>query len=184
MSYAKRMKIYFARHGRSNYNDRRLCNADPAVNVYLTPVGEEQAKMLALTLMDIKIEHIFVSELKRTQQTAKIINEFHCAPIEVDPLLNDHRSGFEGKPFPMLKKALDAAGNRWTVRFNDGESIEDMKERVAAFLDELRTKPYEIVLVVTSQWIVRAAVALVQGLNNEDAWKLEVEQGSYLELEV
>lgn len=184
MSYAKGMKAYFARHGRTNYNDLRLCNADPTVDVHLTSEGKKQAKTLAELLKDAKIEYIFVSQLKRTQQTAKIVNTFHSIPIEVDPLLNDHRSGFEGKPFTLLQQALDMADNKWTVHFNDGESIEDMKQRVANFLDELRTKPYEVVLVVTSGWIIRAAAAILQGLTNEEAWKLEVEQGSYIEFEV
>lgn len=131
------MKIYFVRHGRTNYNDLELCNADPSVDVYITPTGVEQAKTLARKLKDVPIDRIYVSELKRTQQTAAIVNEFHNAAIEIAPLLDDHRSGFEGKPAKLLMDALDEAEDRWTVRFNDGESIEDMKERVAKFLDEL-----------------------------------------------
>ncbi len=178
------MKVYFARHGRTNYNDLRLCNADPSVDVHITPEGTEQAKVLAEKLKETPIDHIFVSELKRTQQTAEIVNAFHHVPIEVDPLLNDHRSGFEGRPFTLLAKAMDEAENRWTVRFNDGESVEDMKKRVADFLDELNTKPYNTVLVVTSKWIIQAAVVIVKGVSNEEAWELDVVQGDYVELEV
>jgi len=178
------MKIYFARHGRTNYNDLELCNADPTVNVHITPVGVKQAKALAERLKETPIDCIFVSELKRTQQTAEIVNMFHHAPIEIAPLLNDHRSGYEGKSAKLLMEALDKAENRWTARFNDGESIEDMKQRVAEFLDELKTKPYDVVLIVTSQWIIHAAVAIIQNISNEEAWKLEVEQGSCLELAI
>lgn len=178
------MKIYFARHGRTNYNDLGFCNADPSVDVYLTPEGIEQAKVLALKLKEVPIERIHISELKRTLQTAEIVNEFHHIDIEVDPLLNDHRSGFEGKPAKLLMKALDESGHRWTVRFNDGESIDDMKQRVARFIDELRNKPYDSVLIVTSQWVIQAAVATIQGISNEKAWELNVQQATYLELEV
>ena len=178
------MKIYFARHGRTNYNDLQLCNADPTIDVYITDTGAEQAITLANKLKDVRLERIFVSELKRTQQTAKIVNRFHHVPIEIASLLNDHRSGYEGKPVKLLMEALDNAEDRWTARFNDGESIEDMKQRVAAFLDQLKTKPYDTVLVVTSQWIIHAAVAIIKGDSNEEAWKLEVGQGSCLELEV
>jgi len=176
------MKVYFARHGRTNYNDLRLCNADPSVDVYLTPQGKEQAEALAHNLEGVPIEHIFVSELKRTQQTAEVVNTFHNVPVEIAPLLNDHRSGFEGKPFVLLKEALDAADDPWTVRFNDGESIEDMKKRVEKFLDELKGKPYSTVLIVTSQWIIHAAVAIIKNISNEEAWKLDVQQGDYREL--
>jgi broad specificity phosphatase PhoE len=184
MSYAEGMKIYFARHGRTNYNDLELCNADPSVDVHITPVGREQARALAERLKDVPLERIYVSELGRTQQTAAFVNEFHHVPVETVPLLNDHRSGYEGKPAKLLLEALDKASDRWTARFNDGESIEDMKQRVAQFLNELKTQPYESVLIVTSQWIIQAAAAIIKNIPNEEAWKLEVEQGSCLAFEV
>lgn len=178
------MKIYFARHGRTNYNDLELCNADPTVDVHITDTGIEQAETLAKDLKDVHLEHIFVSELKRTQQTAEIINHFHHIPIEVTSLLNDQRSGYESKPSRLFLEALDHVEDRWTAHFNDGESVEDMKRRVTAFLDQLKNKSYDTVLVVTSQWVIYAAIAIIRGISNEEAWKSSVEPGSCRELEV
>jgi probable phosphoglycerate mutase len=178
------MKIYFARHGRTNYNDLRLCNADPLVDVYITSEGIQQAEDLAEKLKESPIDHIFISELKRTRQTAEIVNTFHHAPMEVAPLLNDHRSGFEGKSFTLLMDAMDKAENKWTARFNDGESVEDMKKRVTEFLNELRAEPYDTVLVVTSKWIISAAIAIIKNISNEEAWEIDPEQGSYIQLEI
>lgn len=179
------MKLYIARHGRTNYNDLGLCNADPTVDVHLTPEGIEQAKALADKLKQLSFDHIFVSELKRTQQTADIVNRFHNLSIEIDSRLNDGRSGFEGKPFSEYSKAFEAAPNKWTARFNDGESVEDIKERVADFLSELRTRPYQAVLIITSQWIIQALlVVLRQVSDNSEAWDIEVPQGSYIELDI
>jgi broad specificity phosphatase PhoE len=78
--------------------------------------------------------------------------------------------------------ALDAADDRWTARFNGGESIEDMKQRVAEFLEDLKGKPYDTVLIVTSQWVIFSAIATIRNISNEEAWKLEVEPGSCLEV--
>src|SRR5437868_14596557 len=128
------MKLYLARHGWTNYNDLRLCNADPTVDVHLTPTGVSQAEALADKLKQTALDHIIVSELKRTQQTAEIVNRFHHLEIEVDARLNDGRSGFEGKPFSEYARALDAADNRWTAHFNGGESVEDIRDLVADFM--------------------------------------------------
>jgi broad specificity phosphatase PhoE len=80
--------------------------------------------------------------------------------------------------------AMDAAENKWTARFNDGESIEDMKNRVAEFLNKLKAEPYNSVLIVTSGWVIRVAVAIIQDISNEEAWTIDAEQGNYLELEI
>lgn len=184
MHHNEVMKIYLARHGRTNYNDLDLCNSDPSVNVHITPEGIEQSKSLASKLKDVSIDRIFVSELKRTRQTAEIVNQFHHKTIETEALLNDHHSGFEGKPAHQLNDALDDAQNKWTVRFNGGESIEDMKNRVAAFLKKIRAEPCEAVLVVTSGWVIRVAVAIFQNISLEEAWTVDAEQGDYLEFTV
>ena len=184
LSYSRVMRIYIARHGRTNYNDLGLCNADPSVDVHLTEQGIEQAKALAQKLKEVPFDRIFVSELGRTRQTADIVNEFHGVDIEVDPLLNDHRSGFEGKSAELLMQALDESSDRWTASFNDGESIEDMKQRVAMFIDKLKSEDYKSVLVVTSGWVVQAAVAILKNISNEEAWGLDVQQATYIGFDI
>jgi broad specificity phosphatase PhoE len=182
--YYRVMKLYLARHGRTNYNDHNLCNADPSVDVHLTEAGIMQAKALADKLQRIPIDHIFVSELKRTQQTAEIVNATRNIPAEIAPLLNDHRSGFESKSAQLLMEALDASDDRWNARFNDGESIEDMKARAATFLAELRNKPYESVLIITSGWVIYVVLAIILNISNEEAWLTDIEQGSYIEVSI
>jgi broad specificity phosphatase PhoE len=184
MSYAKRMKIYFARHGRTNYNDLDLCNEDPDIDVHITPVGVKHAEALAEKLKDVSIDRIFVSEMRRTQQTAEIVNQFRHVAIEVEPLLNDHRSGYEGKSASLLIAAMNAAEDRWTVRFNGGESVEDLKGRVVKFLDKLKAEPYDTVLVVTSGWVIRMATAIIKDTSNEEAWKTDAKQGGYVEFDI
>jgi broad specificity phosphatase PhoE len=128
------MKLYIARHGRTNYNDLGLCNADPSVDVHLTELGLAQAQQLAEKLRQTHLDTIYISELPRTRQTAEVVNTFHRLPITVDPLLNDGLSGFEGKPATELMAVLDAADNRWTTKLNGGESIEEIKKRAGVFL--------------------------------------------------
>lgn len=178
------MKLYLVRHTLTNYNEQDLCNGDPAVDVYLTPTGIKQAEALASKLQKTPFDHVFVSEFKRTRQTAEIINQFHNLKLEVDPRLNDIRSEFEGKPFADYVTALEAASDKWTARFNGGESIEDIRQRAAEFIDELRAKSYDAVLIVTSEWIIRVILAHLRHLTNEEAWELTIMQGGYLELDV
>ena len=175
------MKLYVARHGQTNYNDLGLCNSDPKTDVHLTKIGVKQAENLASKLKDAKIDQIFVSELKRTQQTADKVNQFHNAPVQVDARLNDNRTGYEGRHYSEYNAALDRSNDKWSVRLNDGESLEDVKERVRSFLEDLKAESYGSVLIVTSMSIVQAIYGILTGHSNQEAWEFEVEKASCTE---
>jgi len=178
------MKLLLVRHGQTNYNELGLNNSDPSVDVHLTETGIQQVEALAEKLRGTPIGQIYISELPRTRQTADMINKFHNAPIEVDPRLNDIRTGYENKSAIDYFAALDAAPDRWNQRFDDGESVEDIKIRVASFIADLKMKPYETVLVVTSRDLINAAYGLITNISNQEAWNHHVDKGSCLELEM
>lgn len=178
------MKLYIARHGRSNYNDLELFNSYPSVDVHLTELGIEQATKLSEQLKEVPIEVIYTSELRRTKQTADIVNENHHVQLIASSLLNDHISGFDDKPYAEYDVLYDAAENPWSVRFNGGESLEDTKVRVNEFLEMLKTQKYENVLVVTSMTIVQAFYGVLNNLPPEETWSVTVDTGSYSEFEV
>lgn len=161
------MKVYVARHAETNYNVLELCNDDPTIDVHLTPKGIDQAKSLGANLNTVNFGLIITSDFPRTKETAKIVNEHRNVPIIADSRINDVLTGFEGKPVNEFREARRNAQNRWTVRFNGGESFEDEKLRVKAFLDDLRKRPEECVLVVTHQAIARLIYAYVNQIPNE-----------------
>ena len=177
------MKVYVARHAETNYNVLGLCNDDPSIGVYLTPKGIKQAKLLAATLKSVEFDLIIISEFSRTKETAEILNQHHNAPIIVDPRINDVLTGFEGKPAKEFREARYKAENRWTVRLNDGESFEDEKIRVQAFLNDLQKRPERCVLVVTHQAIARLIYASIHHLPNEKVDDVEVSNTHCFEFE-
>ncbi len=88
-----------------------LCNSDPNTDVHLTQTGITQAGMLAKKLKAVNFDHVYVSQLRRTQQTAEVINKSHKAPVIIDSRLNDNRTGFDNQPsadfYEAMKKAKD-----------------------------------------------------------------------------
>ncbi len=68
------MKLIITRHAETNYNVAGLVNYDPAIDVFLTENGIRQAEELAEELRNKPIDLIIPSRLKRTKQTATIIN--------------------------------------------------------------------------------------------------------------
>jgi broad specificity phosphatase PhoE len=178
------MKLYVARHGQTNYNDLGLCNSDPKTDVHLTQAGHAQAENLSRKLKTVQLDQLFVSELKRTFETANIVNKCHDVPIAVDSRLNDNRSGFENKSSLAYIAALDAVDDKWTVRLNGGESLDDVKDRARSFLDDLTTQEYGSVLIVTHKVIVQAIYGILNNRSNQEAWDYAVDQASCTEFEL
>ena len=176
------MKLYLMRHGRTNYNDRELCNDDPARDVHLTAEGIKQAEGAAERLRGVALERIVTSELPRTRQTAEIVNRHHGVPIDPHPALNDIRSGFDGRPVADYFAAT--AADPLHIRANGGESLLDHKARVLPFLDWLREQPQQALLVVAHEETLRVFKARFEGIADERMRELHFANCEVLEYEL
>ncbi len=161
------MKLIVIRHGQTNYNVKHWCNSRPDPKVHLTTLGRQQAKAAAEKLKKEKIDVVFISELYRSRQTAFIVNRYHHAHVIMDKRLNDRAVGCEDQPVDIFYAWRDKQKNPWTGRFRDGESYEDMKKRVAAFLKDLSKMDYKNVLIVSHLPILKAMRGYFKGLTNE-----------------
>jgi len=173
------MKLYITRHGHTNYNELGLSNADPSVDVYLTKLGKQQAQQLAESLKDVELDVIIVSHLKRTRETADIINQYHHVPIRVDKRIGDNITGFEGRPVSEYFAARDAAPDKWAFKPAGAESRYDVRERVANFLDDLRKASYSTALVVAHQSVNRQITALLENLTGPEVEEFDLPQGNF-----
>jgi alpha-ribazole phosphatase len=151
------MELYFIRHGKTNYNDRGLCNDDPARPVHLTGEGIRQAEAAAQQLRHTGLERIIVSPLPRTRQTAEIINRYHNVPIETHPDIVDIHSGFDGQPVAEYFAAT--AHDPLHARVNGGESLLDHKQRVTRFLKWLKRQHDNCILIVAHEETLRVVIA-------------------------
>lgn len=153
------------RHGQTNYNVAQLCNDDPAREVTLTAAGQQQAQDAAEQLRDTAIDRIFVSQLPRTRQTAEIVNRHHGVAIVSDAALNDIRSGFDGQPVARYQQAI--AHDPLHASANGGESLLEHRQRVAGFIEWLRSQDDQSVLVVAHEETLRAFAACLRQLPDQ-----------------
>jgi broad specificity phosphatase PhoE len=175
------MKAFFVRHGESLYNVKRLCNADPRIDVPLTAHGIRQAQVARARLAAKSLEAIYVSELPRARQTAEIIRRDHACPMIVDARLNDRRSGFEGRPIDEYLAA--AASDPLHFCAPGGESYLDLKMRVIAFLEELAQFDAGAVAVVTHHEVLQIVKGTLENFDDPDMWRIRVEPGAILAYE-
>ena len=150
------MRLILLRHGETEANRNEIIMGQ--TNDPLTERGVQQAKKAALRLKDEKLDKIYVSDLKRTMDTAKEVIAYHPnAELIYEPLLREVQGGeFEGMPYGSVSRAAEKAGiPREDFKPKGGESLKDFKARVQKFLDIIAKKDMgKTVLVVTHGGII------------------------------
>lgn len=160
------MKLYVTRHGETQYNiEVRICGR---TNVKLTEKGIAQARELAESLKNRRIDVILSSPLIRAKQTSIILAETLQIPVHFDERLAERDYGivdgtYEGTPGFM---------EQW-VQFGyvypEGESLLKVVQRVYNFMDEIReTYKGKNVLVLGHGGVCRVIHSYFSSLTNEE----------------
>jgi len=168
---ASELKVYFMRHGESEYNVLGLCNDDPRRRIHLTERGRAQVEETSRQLASEPIEVIIVSELERTRQSADIVNRYHHVPVLVHPGINDWRTGLDGQPAHMLYRAI--AADPMNTRLEGGETLCEHLARVRSFLAWLRGRSENAILVVAHEETLRAVTACCHELDHDEMLALK-----------
>lgn len=127
------IKINYFVHGTTTDNENGI--ASGWSDVGLSELGVKQSIELKDKIKNGKFDVVFCSDLKRATDSAKLTFE-GIAPIIQDKRLRECNYGkYTGQPSaivePMQEKMI-------TERFPDGESYEDVKTRIADFLNFLK----------------------------------------------
>ena len=138
------LQVYLVRHGETQWNaERRIQGQSDSP---LTAKGEQQAMQVATRAKELGITHIISSDLGRTRRTAEIIASLRC-DIIFDSRLRELNMGV------LEKRHIDSLTEEeenWrrqlvngTVdgRIPEGESMQELSDRVNAALESCRDLP-------------------------------------------
>ena len=147
-------RILAIRHGETAWNvDTRI---QGHLDIPLNGTGQWQAQRVAQALAgNDPIDAIYSSDLLRAHDTARAIAQATGAPLATHQGLRERGFGiFEGKTYVEIEAAWPEESRRWRQRDphwapHGGESLLQLRERVALTLDELaaRHPGQQIVLV-------------------------------------
>lgn len=156
------MKVYIVRHGEVLSNLIKQYNS---LEEDLTEKGIKQAEELRDKIKDIDFDIIISSPLLRAKHTAKIINSKNQDIIYDDRLKERNVGSLEGQPLESINR--DEYWNyNATIQYGTSENIKLFFERVYNFLDELKTKDYNSVLIVAHSGVSKAFSAYFEGIND------------------
>ena len=162
------MQLILVRHGETPWNKEGRIQGTS--DIELSDTGIEQARKLALSLKDSKIEAIHASPLKRAYRTAEIINSFHGRNIEVHPELMEMDQGdFEGLSFQELLACEKEFIRRWiadpaSVKMPRGESLAELQDRVWPTVEKIIAGERNA-LVVAHNFIIAAILCRIRDIS-------------------
>lgn len=128
------IKITYFAHGADADEDKEVSSGWSDVD--LSELGVKQSKELRDEVKDKKFDVIFSSDLKRALNTAKLVFE-GMVPIVIDSRLRECSYGkLNGGPKSVIE--LMCEGECVYNKFPEGESYEDVKNRMSDFLNFLK----------------------------------------------
>lgn len=146
------MNVYIVRHGQVPHNALGQYNSN---DEDLTILGVQQAENLREQIDSIKFDVIICSPLKRAKHTADIIN-VNNQKIIYDERIKERGCGdLSGYPLAVTNRE-EYWNYNTTIKYGTSENIKSFFDRVYNFLDELKTKDYENVLIVAHSGVSKA----------------------------
>ncbi|MEK7450019.1 MAG: alpha-ribazole phosphatase [Planctomycetota bacterium] len=183
------LRLYLIRHGETNFNKNyRYCGiTDPPLN----KKGISQAKKLARQLKNTPIDLVYVSPLRRADQTAQIIFNRKLKIITAPALREINFGRWEGLNYnevmvkyqSRLKKWLL---NPWAVCPPGGENLKRFRKRILFFLKKYilpqRKKGIENIALVTHGGVIKIIYSDFKKNRSHDFWSFNPLPGSLLVL--
>jgi len=178
------VRIIFVRHAESLWNPigRYQGRLDPE----LSERGHNQAKLIANALKKYNPTTLYSSPLKRTYQTAEYISkELNLPIIKNEDIIEVDHGDWSGLLVEEVKEKYPEMFRQWLfephlVKFPNGESLEDVFDRVKNFLKYALEKHENDTIVVVSHTVpIRASLTAGLNLDMDKFWIFGCDNSSY-----
>ncbi len=162
-------ELYFIRHGQTEWNAIRRMQGQ--WNSDLNDLGRHQADENGVLLKKQCIDHMIVSPLDRTRQTAEIIDKHLGIGFEFDKRIVEwHCGDWSGEMWADLPAKWPEAfaaweADRYHYRPPNADNYPDMIERSKPFLNDILTSDFKKIAIVTHGLIGRAMIGSLLSLS-------------------
>lgn len=156
------MKVYIVRHGQTVHNNLNQYNTK---NEDLTDLGIMEALELRDKIRNMNFDIVIASPLLRTIHTENILTYYDDSIITDDRLKERNSGSLSGQPLEVTNR--EEYWNYYTdIKYGTSENIRDFFKRVYNFLDELKTKDYNSVLIVAHSGVSKAFSGYFEGIKD------------------
>ena len=129
--------IYIIRHGQTDWNIEHRTQGQ--TDIALNTNGIKQAELITRKIVNLKIDNIISSDLKRAYMTAQIINKNFNKNIKTDKRLREFCFGtLEGITRDKITQETWNNFNENPKQFN-AETKEEIFNRIKSFIDDIKS---------------------------------------------
>ncbi len=183
------VRIILVRHGETSWNKQGKFQG--RLDIELNEIGRDQVRRLAKALGDIHLDVIYSSPLKRSQETAAMIADYHSLEvIKADEFNEIDHGAWEGM---QLEAVIDDHGELYDTWINrphkakmpGGEDLENIRERVVRKLTEILdlTPDGNVVLIAGHDATNKVLLCFALGLDSSHFWQFKQGNASISVLE-
>jgi alpha-ribazole phosphatase len=169
--------VYLVRHGQTAWNKEEIFRG--RTDVPLNETGLKQAELAGQYFKGMEIHAIYSSPLSRAWQTAQKIAQSHQLKVELSEGILDMSFGnWEGHSHQEIREMDSETYRQWVesphlVKLPGGESLDDVRGRAMAALEEVLQKHSEKTLVLVSHRVVcKVMICAILGLDNSHFWQI------------
>lgn len=177
------MAFYFIRHGETDFNQSKKMQG--WLDIELNEMGHLQAEKLANFLVDIHVDYVYSSDLKRAYQTAEAFSRISHQHVMKDEMLREIRLGsWEGKTWKQVKEEYDYFFNNKTINHIDeaihgGESLSGFQSRVVShFMNLAERHKEDDVFIFTHGGNIRMLLLYLLSIPLTQREMIEIENAS------
>jgi len=129
--------IYIIRHGQTDWNIEHRTQGQ--TDIALNTNGIKQAELITRKIVNLKIDNIISSDLKRAYMTAQIINKNFNKNIKTDKRLREFCFGtLEGITRDKITQEIWDDFNKNPKQFN-AETKKEIFNRIKSFIDDIKS---------------------------------------------
>lgn len=179
------LTVYCIRHGKTEWNVENRMQGH--LDSDLTAKGKNDADSLAFRLQDTHFDQIISSPSGRTVETAKRVRGSRSLEVKKDPRLREIYLGeWQGKTFEEIKEIdADLFDDYWNrpalYRSKTGENFQDVKNRVAEFLEDAEMRyTGQTILIVTHSVVIKTLLMICKNNPIEEIWAPPFIEGTSL----
>lgn len=180
--------LIFIRHGETRLNVNQVFRG--RTDIPLNETGLSQASRLGEELAGKPLQAVYSSPMTRAMQTAAAVAGPHgLTAVPLDSFHNICLGVWEGRAKAEIKEQFPDLWNQWVCCPDDlqipgGETIPGLRRRTAEGIKWLLEEhPGEMVAVISHRSVLKAALAVVLGLERDYFWKFYLDNCSYSVIE-